>query len=230
MHNDAPLGLLIVDDHEVVREGLQAALEKDGRYKIVAAVGSAQEALETTLHISPDVVVLDMRLPDCAGDELCRKIRARIPGVVVIILSTYLNEEVVRRALSAGAAAYVTKAAGLPELRKTLERIWRERLEPARTTSVPQIVTYLEKLVRDRDEAMAVTPQQARVLELAAEGLTYRAIAHRLLISESTVRFHIQKLKIKFGAASKTDLIVQGVRMGVISLPADEAVHDTASS
>ncbi|GAC1527804.1 MAG: response regulator transcription factor [Marmoricola sp.] len=223
MQEQSPLKLLIVDDHEVVREGLQAALERESRYEVVAVAGSAREALNAAKHAAPDVVILDMRLPDSSGDDLCRKLRGLYPELVVLILSTYLNEEIVRRAIQAGAAAYVTKAAGLPELRAALDAIWRDRHRPIQIPSAPQIVSYLERLVKEREDDMAVTPQQTRVLELAAEGLTYRGIAERLFISESTVRFHIQKLKVKFGAATKTDLIVQSVRMGIITVPADEA-------
>lgn len=223
MPDERPLKLLIVDDHDVVREGLQAALERDARYEVIAVAGSARDALDTTIHVTPDVVILDMRLPDSSGDDLCRKLRRLFPETVVVMLSTYLSEEIVRRAVQAGAAAYVTKAAGLAELRATLDSIWQDRRRPTSTRSAPQIVSYLERLVKEREDEMAVTPQQTRVLELAAEGLTYRGIAERLLISESTVRFHIQKLKVKFGAASKTDLIVQSVRMGIITVPADEA-------
>lgn len=230
MREDSPLKLLIVDDHEVVREGLQAALGRDDHYQVVAVAGTARDALETAMHVTPDVAIVDMRLSDSTGDDLCRKLRRLFPELVVVILSTYLSEEVVRRAVQAGAAAYVTKAAGLPELRATLDHIWRDRHLPRRAPSAPQIVSYLERLVKERQDDLAVSPQQTRVLELAAEGLTYRAIAERLLISESTVRFHIQKLKVKFGAGSKTDLIVQSLRMGIITVAADDAGSEGTTS
>lgn len=220
----APLRLLLVDDHEVVREGLTVALGKDERFEIVGAAANARGAIELARRTVPEVAILDMHLPDASGEELCEQMRALLPSVVIVVLSSYLTEEAVRRAVSAGASAYVTKAAGLPELRATLDRIAGDRTRPIATGCAPQIVRYLEGLVQERSDDKAPTPQQARVLELAAEGLTYRAIAESLLISESTVRFHIQKLKVKFGAMSKTELIVQGVRMGIIARPKDEAL------
>lgn len=217
------LKLLIVDDHEVVREGLASALAQDPRYEIVGARANAADALRLARQTLPDVAILDMHLPAVSGDELCRQLRQLLPSVVVVILSSYLTEEAVRRAVSAGATAYVTKAAGLPELRSVLDRVWEHRDEPATATNVPQIVRYLEGLVEERSDDNAPTPQQQRVLELAAEGLTYREIADRLVISESTVRFHVQKLKVKLGTHSKTELIVQAIRLGLIAPPRDEA-------
>jgi DNA-binding NarL/FixJ family response regulator len=218
------LKLLIVDDHEVVRDGLTSALASDQRFEIVGAAGNAQEAVQLARRTTPDVAILDMYLPDVSGDELCVRLRGLLPSLSVIVVSSYLTEEAVRRAASAGAAAYVTKAAGLPELRATLDRIWANRGQPIDESSVPQIVKSLENLVKDRSgDDRAPTPQQARVLELAAEGMTYYEIAERLMISQSTVRFHIQKLKVKFGTNSKTDLIVQCIRLGVIAPPSNEA-------
>jgi len=139
----------------------------------------------------------------------------------VIILSTYLSEETVRGALQAGAAAYVTKAAGLPELLAAIERVrlGRSVTSPA---SGPQIVKQLHQLVNERMSGTTPTPQQERVLELAAEGYTNQEIGKRLYISESTVRFHVQKLKAKFEARTKTELIAKAIRTGFIA-PAGEA-------
>jgi DNA-binding NarL/FixJ family response regulator len=220
----ARMKLLIVDDHEVVRNGLISALATDERFEIVGAAANAAEALQLARRTVPDAAILDMYLPDVSGDELCSRLLALLPSLKVIVVSSYLTEEAVRRAANAGATAYVTKAAGLPELRATLDRVWEDRGRPIEESSVPQIVRYLETLVKDRSgDDRAPTPQQARVLELAAEGLTYEEIAQRLMISQSTVRFHIQKLKVKFGTNSKTDLIVQAIRQGLIAPPGNEA-------
>lgn len=222
------LKLLVVDDHEVVREGLGAALGKDPRFDVVGEAADATEALQCARRTLPDVAILDMHLPNVPGDELCVKLRALLPSLNVVILSSYLSEEEVGKAIRAGAAAYVTKAAGLPELRNVLDRLYEHRDEPPGVGQVPQIVKYLEGLIQERSDESAPTPQQRRVLELAAEGLTYREIADRLMISESTVRFHIQKLKIKLSTSSKTELIVQAIRRGFIAPRQDEAVRGPA--
>jgi DNA-binding NarL/FixJ family response regulator len=218
------LKLLIVDDHEVVREGLVAALREDSRYEVVGSVGDGRAALESARRALPDIILLDLRLPDVDGAALCRRLRKGFPSTAVVILSTYLSEGTVRSALEAGAAAYVTKAAGLPELKSTLERV-AARGPGAADESAPQIVEYLHRLVSIRMDVSQPTPQQGRVLELAAQGLTNKEIGARLYVSESTVRFHIQKLKEKVGAHTKTELIAKSIRTGLIS----PAYEDTAA-
>lgn len=214
--------VLIVDDHEIVREGLLATLSADERLEVVGSAATAAEALQQVRRTLPDVALIDLRLPDLSGEELCRKIRSDFPGTQVIILSTYLSEETVRGALNAGAAAYVTKAAGLPELRAALERVMDDSAGPP-PGGGPQIVKALHELVSSRMVSAMPTPQQERVVELAAEGLTNNEIGARLFISESTVRFHMQKLKDKLGARTKTELIARAIRTGVISPAAEDS-------
>lgn len=216
--------VLVVDDHEVVRLGLTAALANDGATTVVGAAASGHEALELCRDERPDVAVVDMRLPDVTGDELCRRMREQFPEVAVIVLSSYLDETAVRDAVRAGASAYVTKAAGLAELRSAVvaaHHAGRETGHPC----VSQIVHRLEQLVDERDDTEVPTPAQQRVLALAARGLTYTQIARALSISESTVRFHIQKLKIKLGVRSRTELAVQAVRAGLVEAPEAEAAR-----
>ena len=218
------LRLLVVDDHEVVREGLMAALSSDGRFTLVGGASSAAEAVELARSTRPDVAIVDMHLPDLPGHELCRQLRSLLRDITVVALSSYLTEEAVRNAISAGASAYVTKAAGLQELRAVLDEVCTATGNPSDNgLNVTQIVRRLEQLVEARSDTSGPTPQQARVLQLAAEGLTYGEIAKRLLISESTVRFHIQKLKLKFETNSKTELVARAIRSGLIVAPGDES-------
>ena len=214
------LRLLIVDDHEVVREGLQATLAADPRLQIVGAVATGRAALERARQTLPDLALVDLRLPDMRGEQLTRELRERFPSIAVIILSTYLSEETIRASLEAGAAAYVTKAAGLPELRGAIDRVMAGDRADGPLTG-PQIVKQLHEVVARRQTGAIPTPQQERVLELAALGLTNHEIGERLFISESTVRFHIQKLKEKFSARTKTELIAKAIRTGFIA-PAGE--------
>jgi DNA-binding NarL/FixJ family response regulator len=213
--------IMIVDDHEIVREGVRATLTADPRIDVVATAASGRDALRCARQTLPDIALVDLRLPDMRGEDLTRDLTRDFPSTAVIILSTYLSEETVRGALEAGASAYVTKAAGLPELRAAIERVARgDRAEGA--TSGPQIVKQLHSLVTDRMAGATPTPQQERVLELAAQGFTNQEIGSRLFISESTVRFHVQKLKAKFAARTKTELIAKAIRTGFIA-PAGEA-------
>lgn len=213
--------VLIVDDHDIVRLGLWAAISKN--HTVVGHVATGDAALDSARRTKPDVVVVDFRLPDMPGDELCRRIREADPRVSVVVLSAYLSEEIVRLAVQAGAAAYVTKAAGLPELMTVLKRL-EDGIAPTGNETAAQIVARLHATVTRRTEAVSLTPHQESILELAAQGLTNNQIGSRLYISESTVRFHLQNLKEKLGARSKTDLVVRAMRLGVI-LPAPESVR-----
>lgn len=208
--------LLIVDDHDVVRVGLRATMAK--RHAVAGTAATGTEALALVGRVRPDVAVIDLRLPDMSGHELCERLRAVAPEVAVVMLSTYMSDETVRRALEAGATAYVTKAAGLRELLGVLDDIERGT---ATTKTAPEVVSRLHASVTRRTSALQLSPQQESVLELAAEGLTNQEIGSRLFISESTVRFHLQNLKGKFSARSKTDLIARAIRAGAIS-PAPE--------
>ena len=210
--------ILIVDDHEVVREGLSFVLAGDSRYEVVGTAASGREAIEAVVHSLPDVAIVDFRLPDLPGDQVCKSLLLLRPELRVIMLSSYLNERLVRQALDAGAAGYLTKGSGLAALRSTLDDVVFEgKLATPREAS--QIVQQLHILLSKQVATAPPTPQQQAVLDLAAEGLTYQEIGARLFISESTVRFHIQNLKSRFGARSKTDLIAKAIQAGYIQPP-----------
>ncbi|MCW2995178.1 MAG: response regulator transcription factor [Conexibacter sp.] len=219
--------IMIVDDHDIVREGVRAALSSDPRIEVVAEASSGKEALRRVRQTLPDVALVDLRLPDMRGEDLTRELVRDFPSTSVIILTTYLSEETVRGALEAGAVAYVTKAAGLPELVAALERVMDGVAAPAAAEGL-QIVRELHAVVSSRMTGVTPTPQQERVLELAAQGFTNQEIGTRLFISESTVRFHVQKLKSKFEARTKTELIAKAIRTGFIA-PAGEAGMSAAT-
>jgi DNA-binding NarL/FixJ family response regulator len=208
------LSLLIVDDHEVVREGIVATIGQ--RYDVVAALPTGSDALNWAKSGNADVALVDFRLPDTTGDILCQQLREAMPGLAVVILTTYSSPEVGRRAARAGAIAYVRKSAGLPALYELLDR-----LETAIATDGQVPAGHRFQSPSDHDDSGRLTPQQESVLELAARGFTNREIGAQLYISESTVRFHLQKLKTKFSARSKTNLIALAIRSGAIS-PAPE--------
>lgn len=219
--------IMIVDDHEIVREGVRASLSRTPGIEVVAEASTARQALRCVRQTLPDIALVDLRLPDMRGEDLTRELTRDFPGTAVIILSTYLSEETVRGALQAGATAYVTKSAGLPELLAAIERV-RAGHGARGAASGPQIVKQLHALVNERMSGTTPTPQQERVLELAAQGFTNHEIGDRLFISESTVRFHVQKLKAKFEARTKTELIAKAIRTGFIApaREADVALHE----
>jgi DNA-binding NarL/FixJ family response regulator len=215
-----PVRLLLVDDHEVVREGLRGLLDRDPRYEVVGAAGSGAEAVRSAAALRPDVVLLDLRLPDTRGEEVCGSIREASPRSAILVLTTDPREEAVRASVEAGAHAYVTKRAGLTELRRVLEHVAAQGADATAGAANDQILAHLHDVIaqnRNGGEAGSVTPQQQRVLELAAQGLTNKEIGGRLYIAESTVRFHIQNLKARLGAQTKTELVVRALERGLIS-------------
>ena len=211
--------LIVVDDHEVVLEGLVAVLSHEPGLELVGTASTGRDAVDLARRVRPDVAIIDLRLPDMTGNELCRELTQILPDISVVVLSSYLSEESVRNAISAGASSYVTKSAGIAELRAALARPAPGEGSAGAPWTVSQIVTRLETFVDERSDGDTPTPQQARVLQLASEGLTYREVARRLVVSEATVRFHIQNLKLKFGASTKTDLIVQAIHRGLVTPP-----------
>ena len=210
----------IVDDHEIVREGLRAALPNDPSIEVVGEASSGEAALKVLRRTLPDLVLTDYRLPDMTGAELCLRIRAAFPSTAVVVLTTYLSEEVVHAVRDAGAVGFVTKAAGLSELRRVLQEV-AVNGRAFRAEGSSGVVQRLHEAARGGENVPRLTPQQERVLELTAAGLTYAQISQQLHVSESTVRFHIQRLKDKLGVATKAELIALAIRSALIA-PGDD--------
>jgi DNA-binding NarL/FixJ family response regulator len=201
--------VLLVDDHEVVRDGLAVLLAADGTYEVVGSAATGESAILQTVRYQPDIVLLDFRLPDLPGHRVCRAIRRMVPGVLVVMLSSYAGGGAVKAAIAAGAAGFVTKDAGLGALRRALDEI------VAGSNEQPFVV---DAAGASAGAPPVVSEQDRQLLELAARGLSDREIARDLHLAESTVRFHLQKLKGKLGAVSKTGLVAMAIRSGIIGL------------
>jgi DNA-binding NarL/FixJ family response regulator len=216
--------VVIIDDHEIVREGLRATLSRDPDIEVVGEAGSGLEGLREVGRLRPRVALVDLRLPDTSGFAVCKQIVAKFPRTAVVILTTYLSEDAVRRCTEAGARGYVTKAAGLRELRRVLHSVVGGGT--MHTGGAADTVSRLHHVVTQHSGggAHSLTPQQQRILELAVSGMTYRQIGERLFIAESTVRWHIQGLKTRLGVRSKAELIAYVIRSAMIA-PGHESVR-----
>ncbi len=193
-----PLRLLVVDDHEVVRQGLVALLERRERFQVVAEAGSVEEALDAARRFRPDLVVMDVRLPDGSGIEACREIRAELPGTRVVMLTSYPDEEAVLSAIIAGASGYLLKQIRARDLVSALESVGRGEslLDPAVTEKVLERVRRIASGTYT-DELAQLTAQEQKILQLVAEGKTNKEIASEVFLSDKTVKNYVSSILSK---------------------------------
>lgn len=198
--------ILVVDDHEVVRQGLRSLLERQEGFEVVGEAGSVAEAIEAALHLNPDVVVMDVRLPDGSGVEACREIRAIKPSIKVLMLTSYPDEEAVFDSIMAGASGYVLKQVRAKELVGAIRRVGQGEslLDPMVTQKV---LERIRSMGEQKAEAQgpALTPQEEKILALIAEGKTNREIAAELFLSEKTVKNYVSGILDKLGVARRAE-------------------------
>jgi two-component system response regulator DevR len=204
--------ILLVDDHEVVRLGLRALLERHPQFDIIGEASSAREALEQVANNHPDVVVMDIRLPGTSGIEACEEITSRFPETRVLMLTSYAEDEMLFSAIRAGASGYVLKQIGGDELVRALEAVARGEalLDPAVTQRVFQEVRRAVK----EEEASAfahLSQQEKHVLLLVSEGKTNREIAKSLFLGEGTVRNYVSSILSKLGVSNRAEAAAYAV-------------------
>jgi len=204
--------ILLVDDHEVVRLGLKALLERHPQFDIVGEASSAREALELVANNHPDVVVMDIRLPGTSGIEACEEITSRFPETRVLMLTSYAEDEMLFSAIRAGASGYVLKQIDSEELVRALEAVARGEalLDPAVTQRVFQEVRRAVK----EEEASAfahLSQQEKHVLLLVSEGKTNREIAKALFLGEGTVRNYVSSILSKLGVSNRAEAAAYAV-------------------
>ena len=204
--------VFLLDDHEVVRRGLAALLESTEDIEVVGESGSAQEATRIIPALRPDVAVLDQRLPDGTGVDVCRAIRSVDPSIRAIILTSYDDDEALFAAIMAGAAGYVLKQIVGNDLLDVVRKVadGQSLLDPAVTARV------LERIRRgpeQPDELRALTEQERRILALVAEGLTNREIAGKMFLAEKTVKNYVSSVLAKLGLERRTQAAVLATRL-----------------
>jgi DNA-binding NarL/FixJ family response regulator len=192
------LRLLVVDDHEVVRQGLVSLLDRRPGFQVVAEAGTVEQAIAQARLHQPDIVVMDVRLPDGSGVEACREIRAELPGTRVIMLTSFPDDEAVLSAIVAGAAGYLLKQIRARDLVAALEAVGRGEslLDPAVTERVLERVRRIATGAVD-DELSVLTPQERKILMLVAEGKTNKEIAADVFLSDKTVKNYVSSILSK---------------------------------
>ncbi len=200
-----PLTVLVVDDHEVVREGIVSSLDRRESFRVVAQAGTVAEAIAAARRFQPDLVVMDVRLPDGSGVEACREIRSDHPDTRVVMLTSYPDEEAVLSAIVAGASGYLLKETRLRDLVKALETVGAggSLLDPAVTGKVLDRVRRMAN-DDDDDELARLTSQERRILLLVAEGKTNREIAAEVFLSDKTVKNYVSSILSKLDLQRRT--------------------------
>lgn len=193
-----PLRLLLVDDHEVVRQGLAALLARRPAFQVVAEAGTVAGALAAARRVRPDLVIMDVRLPDGTGIEACRDIRAEMPETRVVMLTSYPDEDAVLAAILAGASGYLLKQIRGRDLVAALESVGRgdSLLDPAVTERVLERVRRVAAGAGP-DELGELTSQERKILMLVAEGKTNREIAAQVFLSDKTVKNYVSSILSK---------------------------------
>jgi two-component system, NarL family, response regulator DevR len=202
----------LLDDHEVVRHGLRDLLEREGDIEVIGESGSAVDAEHRIPALRPDVAVLDARLPDGSGIDVCRAVRSVDPTIRALILTSFEDDEALFAAIMAGAAGYVLKQIKGTDLVDAVRRVaaGQSLLDPAVTA---RVLDRIRRGPEQPDELKGLTEQERRILALVAEGLTNREIAERMFLSEKTVKNYVSSLLAKLGLERRTQAAVLAAKL-----------------
>jgi two-component system response regulator DevR len=202
-----PTRVFILDDHEVVRRGLRELFESEDDLTVVGEGATAQEALARVPSSNPDVAVLDVRLPDGDGVEVCRDLRSAMPELKCLMLTSFADDEALFSAILAGASGYVLKQIRGSDLVSAVRRVaaGESLLDPSLTR---QVMERLRGENVDDERLARLTTQERKILELIADGKTNRQIADELYLAEKTVKNYVSNLLSKMGFARRTEAAV----------------------
>ncbi|HJX03155.1 MAG TPA: response regulator transcription factor [Dehalococcoidia bacterium] len=209
--------ILIADDHPVVREGLTAMISGEDDFEVVGEATNGLEAVDKSLKIKPDVVLMDLRMPGLDGVEAIRQIAATDPNIKFIILTTFSDDEGIFRGIEVGARAYLLKDAPREQLFKAIRAVYRGEslIQPVIASKV---LDRFAELSRQSQSPETLTEREVEVLNLVAKGSANKEIAASLNISNSTVKTHIASIFQKLGANDRTEAVTQAIRRGIIRL------------
>ena len=206
-----PTRVFLLDDHEIVRRGLRELLEQESDLEVVGEAGTAEEALGRIPATHPDVAVLDVRLPDGDGVEVCREIRSRHPEINCLMLTSFSDDEALLSAIMAGASGYLLKQVKGTDLVDAIRRVaaGESLLDPSMTA---RVLEHL-RAPAEKDELAGLTDQERRVLDLVAEGLTNRQIGERMFLAEKTVKNYVSNLLSKLGMSRRSEAAAYAARL-----------------
>ena len=209
--------ILIADDHPVVREGLSTMLSRERDIQVVGEAENGTEAIKKTRELQPDIILMDLRMPEVDGVEAMRQIKVNNPDMKFIVLTTYDNDEYIFKGIEAGARAYLLKDAPREELFKAIRAVHKGEslIEPAVAGKVLDRLAELSRQVRAPE---VLSEREVEVLMLIAKGTGNKLIATSLCIGESTVKTHIQSIFQKLEVNDRTEAVTEAIKKGIIRL------------
>ena len=209
--------ILIVDDHPVVREGIGAMLARQPDFQIVGEASNGLQAIEKARELSPDVVLMDLRMPEMDGVEAIGRIRAEKPEVKFIILTTYSDDEYILKGIAAGARAYLLKDAPRDELFKAIRAVYKGEslIQPVVAS---RVLDKLAELSKKSPSTETLSEREIEVLQLMAKGVSNSSIADQLSITQSTVKTHITSIFQKLNVTTRTEAVTTALKRGIIQL------------
>ena len=205
--NADPIRVFLLDDHEIVRRGIKELLESEGDIVVVGESGLAQEATRRIPALHPDVAILDGRLPDGSGIDVCRDVRSVDPNIKALILTSFDDDDALFAAIMAGAAGYILKQVRGTDFIDTVRRVaaGQSTLDPSVTAQVLERVRNGPPMDRELE---ALTAQEQKILELIGEGMTNRQIAEAMHLAEKTVKNYVSSMLAKLGLSSRTQAAI----------------------
>ena len=212
--------ILIVDDHEVVRDGLSVMMKRQEDFTVVGEARNGLEAVEKARQLRPDVVLMDLRMPELNGVEAMRQIRAENDEIKFLVLTTYDTDEYIFDAIEAGAKGYLLKDASREDLFKAVRTVHKGEslIEPGVVSRVLDRLTQLSRRGAQGSDHPALSEREVEVLRLMASGSANKQIAAELLISESTVKTHVANIFQKLEVNHRTEAVTKAMSQGIIKL------------
>jgi len=210
--SDEKIKIVIADDHNVVRSGLGAFLQVFDDFELVGEAADGKEAVEVCEKKRPDVVLMDLVMPEMDGADATRIIRERFPDIQVIVLTSFKEDNLIESALQAGAIGYLLKNVSADELAEAIRSA-----VAGRPTLAPEATQALIKAsVRKNQPAVELTPREKEVLKMMTEGLSNPEIAQRLVVSKSTVKFHVSSILSKLSVSSRTEAVSLAIQQKLV--------------
>ena len=209
--------LMLADDHRMLREGLSRSMSEHG-FDVVGEARDGVEAVNMAYALTPDVVLMDVSMPEMDGVEACRQVRAAVPGTKVVMLTMHADQDVLANAIRAGACGYLVKDCSTEEIADAVRMA-----SNGDTALSPQLAASMLDEVRKLDQAPTredriVTKREEEVLQLIADGCSTSEVAEQMYISQKTVKNHLASIYQKLDARDRTQAVLQAVRMGIVSL------------